>query len=76
MQKPCFLGEKNKPDQGEKNKPYQRSCIFLKLPFSLLMFSNENYIAKLRKLCEEIVSTDEHDFQNQPFTNVLQNRCS
>ena len=32
---------------GEENKPDQRSCIFFKLLFSLLIFSDENNIAKL-----------------------------
>ena len=39
MQRPVFLGEENKPDQ--------RSCFFWKLLFSVLIFSNENNIAKL-----------------------------
>ena len=32
---------------GEENKPDQRTCIFFKLSFSLLIFSNENNIAKV-----------------------------
>ena len=32
---------------GHENKPGQRSCIFSKLPFSLLVFPDENNIAKL-----------------------------
>ena len=32
---------------GEENKPNQRTCIFFKLSFSLLIFSNENNIAKV-----------------------------
>ena len=39
MQRPSFLGEENKPDQ--------RTYIFLKLLFFLLIFSNENKVAKL-----------------------------
>ena len=39
MQRTGFMGEENKPDQ--------RSCIFFKLSFSLLIFSDENDIAKL-----------------------------
>ena len=39
MQRPVFLDEENKPDQ--------RSCIFLKLLLSLLIFSDKNDIAKL-----------------------------
>ena len=39
MQRPGFLGEENKPDQ--------RSCIFKKLLFSLLIFSDENIIVEL-----------------------------
>ena len=46
MQKPAFMGEENKPDQ--------RSCIFKKLQFFLLIFSDENNIAM--KLFEQIVS--------------------
>ena len=34
-------------DMGEENKPGQRSSIFSKLPFSLLIFPDENNIAKL-----------------------------
>ena len=39
MPRPGFLGEENKPDQ--------RSCIFKKLLFSLLIFSDENIIVEL-----------------------------
>ena len=39
MERPGFLGEENKPDQN--------SCIFCKLSFSLLIFSDENNIGKL-----------------------------
>ena len=38
MERPSFLGEENKPDQN--------SCIFYKLSFSLLIFSDENNIGK------------------------------
>ena len=34
-------------DMGHENKPGQRSCIFSKLPFSLLVFPDENNIEKL-----------------------------
>ena len=39
MQRTGFMGEVNKPDK--------QSCNFFKLPFSLLIFSDENDIAKL-----------------------------
>ena len=39
MQRPGFLGEENKPDQ--------RSCVFKKLLFYLLIFSDENIIVEL-----------------------------
>ena len=39
MQRPGFL--------SEENKSHQRSCIFLKLPFPLLIFSDGNNIAEL-----------------------------
>ena len=39
MQRPDLVSEENKPDQ--------RKCIFEKLPFSLLIFSDENNIGKL-----------------------------
>ena len=44
--------------QGRKNINDQRNCAFLKLPFSLQKFFNENNVAKLavdNALFEEIV---------------------
>ena len=77
MQRPDFL--------GEKNKPGQRSCIFKKLLFSLSV-SDINNVAKLvgdmwgncfNRLSVIVqLNSNEHDFQKQPFTDVLQSRCS
>ena len=48
MQRPGFRAEENKPDQPKR-------FYFKKLSLSLLIFSNENNIAKL---VGEIVPTD------------------
>ena len=69
-----------------KKASLTKEVAFLKkLSFSLLIFSEKySKISQcyLRKLFQQVVSVivqldlNERDFQKQPFTNVLQNRCS
>ena len=85
MQRPDFLDEKNKPYQISLCYKFIKTINFL--PFSHLIYSDENSMTKLvvdtwgnyfNKIVSVIVQLDPngHDFQKQPFTNVLQNRCS